>query len=66
LTIARRSRQSSPRIPGRAPHPSYSFAIPNNVAFVGFHVYLQAYAWAPGANPASIVISNGLDWRVGF
>lgn len=44
---------------------SYNFAIPNNPALIGFHVYLQAWAWAPGANPANIIVSNGLDWQVG-
>lgn len=45
---------------------NYSFAIPNNTALIGFHLYLQAWAWAPGANPANIIVSNGLDWRVGL
>lgn len=45
---------------------NYSFAIPNNTAIVGFHVYLQAWAWAPGVNPANIIVSNGLDWQIGY
>jgi hypothetical protein len=44
---------------------TYAFAIPNNAALVGFHVYLQAWAWAPGANAANVIVSNGLDWQVG-
>jgi hypothetical protein len=43
----------------------YSLAIPNNTALVGVHVYLQAWAVAPGVNPAQIVVSNGLDWTIG-
>jgi hypothetical protein len=40
--------------------------LPNNPAFVGLHLYLQAFAIAPGANPGQIIASNGLDWIVGY
>lgn len=49
--------------PGTA---SYSFAIPNNAALIGMHVYLQGWAWAPGTNAANIIVSNGLDWQIGY
>jgi len=44
---------------------SFSLAIPNATSLVGLHVYLQAYAFAPGVNPLQIVISNGIDWVLG-
>jgi len=44
---------------------SYSLAIPNVPSLIGMHLYLQAYAYAPGYNPAQIVISNGIDWMLG-
>ena len=28
-------------------------------------LYLQAWSTAPGANPAGVVVSNGVDWRRG-
>ena len=44
---------------------TYSLAIPNASALVGLHVYLQAFAVAPGVNPREIIASNGLDWNIG-
>lgn len=44
---------------------AFSLPIPNVGGLIGAHVYGQAWAFAPGANPANIVISNGLDWRIG-
>jgi len=44
---------------------SYSLAIPNVSSLLGMHLYLQAYAYAPGVNPAQIIISNGIDWLIG-
>ncbi|MFO1030146.1 MAG: kelch repeat-containing protein [Planctomycetota bacterium] len=40
--------------------------IPNNPFLVGLHLYLQAYAAAPGANPAEFTTSNGLAWTIGI
>jgi len=44
---------------------SFSLAIPNLPTLLGFHLYLQAYAFAPGVNPLQIIISNGIDWLLG-
>jgi hypothetical protein len=44
---------------------SFSLAIPNTQSLVGLHAYLQAYAFAPGANPLNIIISNAIDWHLG-
>ncbi|MGB3970091.1 MAG: hypothetical protein WBO45_25370 [Planctomycetota bacterium] len=44
---------------------SFSLAIPNVVSLLGVHVYLQAYAFAPGVNPLQIIVSNGIDWLLG-
>jgi hypothetical protein len=44
---------------------SFSLAIPNTQSLIGIHVYLQAYAFAPGANPLSVIISNAIDWHLG-
>jgi hypothetical protein len=55
-------QSTAPFTPGTA---LFGFAIPNNAALVGFHVYLQAWAWAPAANAANVIVSNGLDWQVG-
>ena len=44
---------------------SFSLAIPNTQTLIGLHVYLQAYAFAPGANPLNVIISNAIDWRLG-
>lgn len=45
---------------------NYSLAIPNAPSLVGLHVYLQAFAVAPGMNPREIIASNGLDWNIGI
>ena len=44
---------------------SFSLAIPGVPSLIGMHLYLQAYAIAPGVNPLQIVISNGIDWVLG-
>jgi len=44
---------------------SYSLAIPNAPSLIGLHLYLQAYAFAPGVNPLQFIISNGIDWLLG-
>lgn len=40
--------------------------LPNNPAFVGQHVYLQAFAVAPGVNPGQLIASNAWDWAIGY
>ena len=42
-------------------HPGMRFW----VGLLGVHIYLQAYAFAPGVNPLQIVISYGIDWLLG-
>ena len=37
---------------------SYSESIPFNPYLLGAHLYLQAYAYAPGVNAAQIIASN--------
>lgn len=43
----------------------YSFAIPNAPWLLGLSLYLQGYAYAPGANALEFVASNGLHWTLG-
>jgi hypothetical protein len=44
----------------------YNVYIPNNVSLLGLHVYLQGWADAPWANPGNTIVSNGLEWIVGY
>ena len=44
---------------------AFTFSVPPTLSLVGIHVYIQAYAFAPGVNPLQVVSSNGIDWRVG-
>ena len=43
----------------------FNAAIPFALALLGQHFYIQAYCFAPGANAAQIVTSNGIDWLIG-
>lgn len=43
----------------------FGLNVPNQSGLLGLHVYLQAWAFAPGANLGNTVVSNGLDWGVG-
>ena len=43
----------------------YSQVIPPNTNLVGQPFYLQGFAYAPGANVANIVTSNGIKWEIG-
>ena len=43
----------------------YSQVIPPNTNWVGQTFYLQGFAYAPGANVANIVTSNGIKWEIG-
>jgi len=55
---------------GTSPLPpsslEFSLLIPNVPGAVGFRCYLQSYAFAPGQNPLSIIVSNGIEWRFGL
>jgi hypothetical protein len=39
--------------------------VPATLSLLARHVHLQAYAYAPGQNPAEVTTSNALDWRFG-
>ena len=43
----------------------FDAAIPFNTALLDQHVYIQAYAFAPGVNSSQVVTSNGIDWLIG-
>jgi hypothetical protein len=43
----------------------FEYAIPSQASLLGEHVYLQAYCFAPGANAAQVIASNGIDWLIG-
>ncbi len=45
---------------------TYSLPIPLWSSLLGVHVYLQGLAVAPGVNPAGLIVSNGLDWQIGY
>ncbi|MEQ1717536.1 MAG: hypothetical protein ABL907_16425, partial [Hyphomicrobium sp.] len=42
-----------------------SVPIPNNLAFLGVRLYVQAWAPAPGVNAAGYIVSNGMTWDFG-
>lgn len=44
---------------------AFALALPNAPALLGVVVHLQAYAFAPAANPAQLVLSNGVTWTIG-
>lgn len=44
---------------------NYSLPVPNWAGLIGMHTYLQALAYAPGANASNLIVSNGLDWLIG-
>jgi hypothetical protein len=54
---------------GASPLPpsslEFSLLIPNVSVALGFRCYLQSCAFAPGQNPLSIIVSNGIEWIVG-
>ncbi|MAD33419.1 MAG: hypothetical protein CMJ88_06640 [Planctomycetes bacterium] len=43
----------------------FAYAVPTAPGLLGQHVYLQAYCYAPGANPLEVIVSNGVDWLIG-
>jgi hypothetical protein len=45
---------------------SFGLPLPFQFSLIDVHVYLQAWAVAPGMNPANIIVSNGLDWLIGY
>ncbi|MFY9343405.1 MAG: kelch repeat-containing protein [Planctomycetota bacterium] len=49
--------------PGTA---TYALPVPLLASLIERHIYLQGWTVAPGANPAGIIVSNGLDWHIGY
>ncbi|MDO8349093.1 MAG: hypothetical protein Q7T30_02575, partial [Planctomycetota bacterium] len=49
-----------------ATQSTYGWVIPNNPALMGLPVRSQTYAFAPGANTAGVISSNGVAMVVGF
>jgi hypothetical protein len=45
---------------------TFNLPIPNWSVLVGLDVYLQGWAWAPGANSGNAIVSNGLEWRISY
>jgi hypothetical protein len=43
----------------------FALPLPTTPTLLGVHVFLQAYGFAPGQNPAQITTSNGIDWKLG-
>ena len=43
----------------------YSLLLPNLSALLGARLYLQGWASAPSYNSGNVIVSNGIDWRVG-
>jgi hypothetical protein len=43
----------------------FSVPVPNIGGLMGLHLYLQAWAVAPGANPGDKIVSNGIEWAIG-
>ena len=43
----------------------FALPIPPNASMLNGHLYLQAYAGAPGYNAAQFIVSNGIDWLIG-
>ena len=54
-----------PVTPVTASTLQFDAAIPLNTALLTQHFYIQAYAFAPGANAAQVVTSNGIAWTIG-
>lgn len=43
---------------------TYSLALPNMSGLIGLRLYLQGWAFAPGANAGNTIVSNGVEWRI--
>jgi hypothetical protein len=44
---------------------TFSQPLPNLNILIGGQLFLQAWSFAPGANAADIVVSNGVRWEIG-
>jgi hypothetical protein len=49
-----------------AGNATYTLLLPNWTALIGVRSYLQAWALAPGVNAGNAIVSNGVEWTVGF
>jgi hypothetical protein len=54
-----------PVTPVTASTLQFDAAIPLHTALLTQQFYIQAYAFAPGANAAQVVTSNGIAWTIG-
>lgn len=45
---------------------TFTLPIPNMSVLIGAQVYLQGWAFAPGVNPGETIVSNGLNWGIGY
>jgi hypothetical protein len=45
---------------------TYSLPLPNWSGLIGLHLYLQGWANAPGVNAGNTIVSNGIDWLIGY
>jgi hypothetical protein len=45
---------------------THSLPLPNWSGLVGLRVYLQGWAYAPGTNQGNTIVSNGIEWTIGF
>lgn len=52
-----------PTGPGTA---AYDLPLPNWMGIAGLNLFLQAWAFAPGANAGNTIVSSGLDWFIGY
>ena len=43
----------------------FSLALPNWAGLIGLDLYLQGWAYAPGANAGNAIVSNGIEWGIG-
>ncbi|MEC7583258.1 MAG: kelch repeat-containing protein [Planctomycetota bacterium] len=43
----------------------YNLPVPNYADLIGFDVYLQAWAYAPGQNAGNTILSQAITWTVG-
>ena len=44
---------------------TFSLPLPNTAGLIGLHLYLQGWAYAPGANAGDMIVSNGVEWLIG-
>jgi hypothetical protein len=45
---------------------TFSLPLPNITGLIGLRCFLQGWAYAPGVNPGHTIVSNGVEWDIGF